>query len=1598
MPSYLDFDSTKKFRDFILGKTLKQPNGPQTFGGTTYSVQNTNDMANVTLGGIDGNTPNPNVSQILNVFSPDSLTTVDNINTLPRRANLSLYPYFTSGDYNLVGIAGGQSSYDTESELFKFAAANMQNNNQGPIYSRITQNFEKNTLGRARILDAFNGNTTTAINIITGREPIVEANYRITTESGLSLTGLTVDFLKLVSGTQLPFSQIPGDYLTRPKNPFDNDGQKKERPEAKSEIGRIYQDVTGTLGSMIGINRRPNKDIKPSDLLLDHMGSGQKNRLFDNLNYNRFGPDYTLLARSQNTSKLFNGIGKTIGLLKKATGGTEAPKRSGYIGDDRAGAVETILHDQYDRPYQSSFYLSQFFDAKAAEVFRRSTSISEGGNIAGNLTWVSQNRKTELGKWNKEWSSESTLFEKSMSTNSEYVFAENSILDLTQQMLLQPNQVSAAIDQTTRSFKDGDIKMSRGSAVVYTNKFNKDEAGVEYCRVWTKDRSYGNYSDTMKRTGNIRKFDGSVMGGGSTPWNLNIAPMSNGKKSFDNSTNIKDGNKFGGGFYAKKYMFSIENLAWKTSNRAGFQVNDLPVCERGNNGGRVMWFPPYDLKISEQNNANWDKNSFIGRPEPLYTYLDSERNGTLSFKVVVDHPSILNLLVREHFKGMNDEEADNYINAFFAGCEDLDFYGLIKTYTTLDREDVDLIKAYLDEGVAPEIIESLKFTSTQSVEEKPGSTTTEDKPTDETYYFYFENDKPVKSNVQSKTADVFGNITTTFLSNKTSNVTTLHDSLITLTGQTTANANADKKVIFGITNGITTDNINAVTGQTSAGYDKLQDNYTKYTGTTESLKKALTDKKTDKVQIIIKSATSEVAAVKYNFYLGMRRAYSVLVDFLKKISPLTQFDESIIPWFTDEELKPFVSVGLKLGDGKGDLKIPFKKIGYDIEGDLIIKIITEGENSFVPNFNGDTPIDCQKKLNSTNLAIHAPIAFYCREATVAISFVETNTTVVPPQTVKIPKLKVDPDNKEVGGRAPKKPTIDVMKRIIMKTLSECYYFKKLEEDSPLQFTSLKEKLKYFHPAFHSTTPEGLNSRLTFLLQCLRPGDTIPVKDPTNTTELARNTTFGPPPICVLRIGDFYHSKIIIRDVNFNYDDSPWDMNPEGIGMQPMIATVTMQIAFLGGQGLEKPVEKLQNALSSNFFANTEIYDERSDSTNTMIGGETAEKFTKEFLLDLQKHPEYQLINDMESGKKFQLGKYVGKFASDALNYTELINELYSLSDSYVKSYKDTFYDVLDKFSKKLTRLYFSPDYRLINKVDYFKQASGVAQQISMLGEFNHLLSDFTTLVNAFRTSMLEATDTINICVDILGILDPIADAQYIDQCEHEMKLLVKKIIKEKTDEMLNLSSIKSIESTQNKIVNIIDKLNYVVYYGADGSISGSTDAVIYSEATLDGFAPAIFEGTYDSLLTYLDTCNSNIISQIDNTIDFDDYNNLTTQLLPTEVSKEIYLTFMKDYETEIFYTAVENNGGIDGIDPELYSFFKTQINTVLTITTDIYTIIDIPKSPIRIGNSNIIYDVIETNEMDANPLGIEKGEVLNKIFAEKYALDTSNNTLNYYKK
>lgn len=160
---------------------------------------------------------------------------------------------------------------------------------------------------------------------------------------------------------------------------------------------------------------------------------------------------------------------------------------------------------------------------------------------------------------------------------------------------------------------------------------------------------------------------------------------------------------------------------------------------------------------------------------------------------------------------------------------------------------------------------------------------------------------------------------------------------------------------------------------------------------------------------------------------------------------------------------------------------------------------------------------------------------------------------------------------------------------------EYHFFKQYFDSHPILLEKLQEKIKYFNPAFHSMTPEGFNARCTFLQQCTRQGNTKTMSDIGGKT--ANNLAFGRPPYCVLRLGDFYNQMIVIENVNFDYsvsDGLQWDLNTEGNGVQPMLCKVNISFKFIGGGDITGPVQRLQNAMSFNYYANTSFYDNRAD--------------------------------------------------------------------------------------------------------------------------------------------------------------------------------------------------------------------------------------------------------------------------------------------------------------------------------------------------------------------------------------------------------------------
>ena len=172
--------------------------------------------------------------------------------------------------------------------------------------------------------------------------------------------------------------------------------------------------------------------------------------------------------------------------------------------------------------------------------------------------------------------------------------------------------------------------------------------------------------------------------------------------------------------------------------------------------------------------------------------------------------------------------------------------------------------------------------------------------------------------------------------------------------------------------------------------------------------------------------------------------------------------------------------------------------------------------------------------------------------------------------------------------------------------NEGEFFELLSKNDNFMHYLTSHKIRYFDPAFHSISPEGFNARLTFLHQCTRQGPTLETRN--FAIGNAYNLAFGRPPVCVLRLGDFFNTRIVINNLSIQYDNPTWDLNPEGIGVMPMFAKVNISFAFIGGSDIAGPISRLQNAVSFNYYANTSIYDDRADrveynpnNTGTEIG-------------------------------------------------------------------------------------------------------------------------------------------------------------------------------------------------------------------------------------------------------------------------------------------------------------------------------------------------------------------------------------------------------------
>lgn len=887
--------------------------------------------------------------------------------------------------------------------------------------NNIAFELQENTIGRVN---------TNITSLIKGGNLIIP-NYKITVGSGI--LGTAGDLLERMTGAKIPLSLLKTSIFAS---------------DDKWQTGNIAR----------------------ANSMLENTGKGQILQMFSNLNANT---DVELIGTGR------NGFTPPFKKANNSEGGInqeEAPISGGtvYAYGKTLNEGGNIINDG---PAQ---LIGGFNDEFEGDILTSTQRIvTPKGVDFSTFSWGDVNNNYEATTFVSINDEEGNDFGIIDSPNN--FKNKNTLLYKTQELFKKGRMKTLVSGQgvknetTTQIQRDRKGFLSKGSGVLSADALlgGNLEPHEVFCRTWTTFDRYDNNLDLQKSSGLIggdngefpnRPFgraslDASVLD--STGF-VNIGPTT------DDEGNVND---------IKRFMFSIENLAWADDLSKLLNSEKGPGDPLSGLRGRIMWFPPYDISFNESTSVNWDRTNFIGRGEPIYTYNNTERTGSLSWKIIIDHPNYANYFPKDWG---NDE-----ITSFYAGC--LEYESILEKVTTDEEKD--------------KIEESENIVIEEKVDDK--------KPETVTFNVYFPND--VGDLVPGYENGLSGSTTANTINYSINPTGEGYGINVYKSGPQSNGAYSDRNY---------TDNTNF--GINGAGSPiKIGSKTLKY-GKTDN----------DFVPSLIEYMQNECKYCK----IYLKGYASIQGQNSEKNQTLSNNRANSIKEFFKSQILNQDEIG----------EARFKTV----EG---LGQITNSKC----NANGDTDTEACKRDRYTEVKIEYDPSLKPKEE----ASQEKQPEVKKTKTKAIPK-----------GRF----------------FTETHYFKKLKDNSPTTYTEIKNKLQYFHPSFHSMTPEGFNSRLNFLQQCTRQGPTK------NNDSNPDNLAFGRPPVCILRIGDFYHTKIAIDSMTFDYEPLVWDLNPEGVGVQPMIANVTISFAFIGGSSLEGPINKLQNAVSYNFFANTEIYDARAD--------------------------------------------------------------------------------------------------------------------------------------------------------------------------------------------------------------------------------------------------------------------------------------------------------------------------------------------------------------------------------------------------------------------
>jgi hypothetical protein len=462
---------------------------------------------------------------------------------------------------------------------------------------------------------------------------------------------------------------------------------------------------------------------------------------------------------------------------------------------------------------------------------------------------------------------------------------------------------------------------------------------------------------------------------------------------------------------------------------------------------------------------------------------------------------------------------------------------------------------------------------------------------------------------------------------------------------------------------------------------------------------------------------------------------------------------------------------------------------------------------------------------------------------------------------------------------------------------------------------------------------------------MRPGDTIPVigTDGKPKYNNSVNTAFGAPPVLVLRIGDFYHTKIIPNSLQITYDPLVFDLNPEGIGVQPMIAKVTLSFDMVGGEGLKGPIDKLQNALSFNYYANTEMYDERADWTDDSFV-KIDDMLIKQLLADQPPVGVNDVNNNIENPGGDTIGVITDQQTSDAgisgtTNYKKIMDDFYDAGQLYINMIHGKTQEIITNYNYPLYILYTSKRNYVKGKTREFTTPI----EISIFGKTDMFVSpnkpdklfELTQKIKSDIKDVKKNILTGNISEGFEFIMD-LYKQKFSTNVINKIKFnLVNEVELAENDVRTALSQVTtSIVENEQNLISILRKLDFIDSK-YDGYIKPNQGTQIYdvSASTYNEFVDDYTSGSTklnsyynllkDSKLVEVPYSVDNIQIKIDSIFDYAACSDCTS------AEKRFYMLMSKRILTE-FETFKKNVLGdvgdvsVDGTTPEV--IFKENFN------------------------------------------------------------------------